>query len=155
MLRPPTWRGQLRIWAGAIFMASLLATALTLTAEAQTPTPTPPPSIISVSPTSGPPQSTSIIVFGSNFAASQSVSIRYDNSAVGNVSSGSGTWSFSFSVPASASGPHTVRATAGAQVATANFDVTPIALMAITSGPHGLPVGVTGRGFGASQSGIA
>lgn len=113
---------------------------------------------VTVSPTTGVP-GTQVTVTGSGFGAGETdVTVTYDGSAVvsGLSSSVVGGWSATFSVPPSAAGPHTIRASSSLTSATADITFTITARVSIsrTSGAPGTSVTVTGGGFGANETGI-
>jgi len=137
-----------RVFVISILLLSVLGVALFQAGLAQAQQPTPPPSpSISVSPTQGPP-GTSISVSGTNFPQNQSVTITFNGTSVGSASTGSGSWSQSFTVPASPSGTRTIEAGG----ATSTFTVTPEASLSTTSGAVGSQITVTGEGFSASEA---
>src|SRR5207245_2676811 len=79
-----------------------------------TPPPPPPSASISLNPTSG-PAGTTVTVTGSNFAANSGITISYDGTTVtttpGTITTSStGSFSATFTVPASTAGYHTVTA---------------------------------------------
>jgi len=104
---------------------------------------------ISISPSRGSPGTTSITVSGTDFA-SGTFSITYDNTEVGTVSTGGGSWSQTFVVPASALGSHTVKV----GTPTATFTVDSRITLSPARGAVGTAVTVTGDGFGAGQGGL-
>lgn len=105
---------------------------------------------ITIIPFRGAPGITNVTVSGSNFAASSSVSITYDGSAVATASTGSGSWTQSFLVPKSGLGSHTV----SAGTASATFTVTSRTSLSLYQGKVGAQVIARGDGFAASQGGI-
>ena len=73
---------------------------------AETPTPPPPtatpvPPRITLSHSQGSPSTTTITVTGYNFTTG-TYGIYFDDTSMGNISSASGDWSYSFIVPAAA-----------------------------------------------------
>ena len=114
-----------------------------------TPTPTPVPATIAINPSRGSPNSTTVIVNGSNFV-SGTYSITYDSAVVGTLTTSGGSWSQAFLVPPSGQGPHTV--TVGTLNAT--FTVEPKITLSLTRGSQGTQVFLTGNGFAAGQAGM-
>ena len=108
---------------------------------------------ITLTPNTGPPQTTFVQAIGANFATSSIFSVTYDGTSVGsvNTTAGSGSWVLSFSVPISAGGNHTVQA----GTTTATFVVTSAITVSAATGSAGSSLTITGMGFGASQTGIA
>ena len=117
--------------------------------------PLPFPPICVLSPNSGLVGS-SVTVSGCGFAASSSVTISFDGSAVATTTTdGAGSYSTSFIVPPSNSGPHTIKALdAALNLATATFTVTsnPSLTLNPTSGKIGSSVTAYDFGFAASSS---
>ena len=115
---------------------------------------------ISLSQSSGAP-GTSVTVIASGFGAGETgVTVTYDGAivATGITAGGQGTWSTTFSVPASASGSHTITAygstTQASSIAAVTFVVTGSISLSRSSGAPGSSVTVTGSGFGGSETGI-
>ena len=122
----------------------------TFTVTSSTPT-------ITLSPTSGPVGS-SVMVAGSNFPVSTSITVKFGTATVTTIpstvtSSTSGTFSASFTIPSgAAAGSHTVTATGGTSTATATFTVGGTVTISPTSGAVGTTVTVSGSSFGASKT---
>jgi hypothetical protein len=131
--------------------------------EASAPFTVPSPSI-SITPTSGPP-GTSIIVVGINFKLGATVTIFFDLNSNGLLDSGesvgtvtassSGAFSTTVSAPTLPSDTYNVRATDGVNTAPpgVTFTITSAISLSPTSGPPGTTVTVSGSGFGAGDSG--
>src|SRR5438445_429877 len=121
-----------------------------------TPPPPPPSASISLNPTSG-PAGTTVTVTGSNFAANSGITISYDGTTVtttpGTITTSStGSFSATFTVPASTAGSHTVSAKdAVSNSASAQYTVTPSISLSPTTGPTGTIVTIKGTGFAASS----
>jgi len=94
----------------------------------------------------------SVTVTGAAFTASQSVSVNYDGTSVGQTTASSaGAWSVTFTVPASATGSHTIEADGLSKY----FTITPVITLNKNSAPAGSTITVTGSGFGSGESGIS
>jgi len=96
-----------------------------------------------------------VTVGGTGFAASTTVTIFYDASSVGTDTTGAnGTFAgFTFTVPASTKGTHTVRGKDTTVYSpTVNFIVSPDITIIPTSGAVGDTVTVSGTGFATSSS---
>jgi hypothetical protein len=94
-----------------------------------------------------------ITISGTGFAASQSVTIYFDDTSTSSATTDSlGTVSqTSFTVPASAWGSHTIRIQdASGNYATATFSTKQGITLTPTSGPIGTMVTVSGKGFNAN-----
>ena len=122
---------------------------------AQTPTPVPPtatpiPASISVTPAQGSPRTSSISVSGFNFTQNTTVNITYDGISVGSTFTSSGSWIYTFMVPASPAGSHIVKAGTLEGV----FTVVPTTSISPTRGTVGTSVTISGDGFAASQQGL-
>src|SRR5574341_2419497 len=110
--------------------------------------------MITVTPTSG-AIGTTVTVSGSNFGASKTITIRFDNDNVltspfSVVSTTTGAFSATFTIPSAALvGSHTISAMDGTLTATGIFNVSGISLVSIspTSGAAGIALTVTGSGF--------
>ncbi len=116
--------------------------------------------IISLNRTSGTPKS-SVTITGSGFGASETgITVTYDGIAASSGISANpeGSWSYTFTVPASPSGSHTIDAygssTPASTVPDVTFTVTPSISTSQISAASGSSVTVTGSGFGASETGI-
>src|SRR2546422_4687080 len=117
---------------------------------------------ISLNPSSG-PTGTIVTVTGKNFVANSGITISYDNATITTTpatitTDSTGSFTGSITVPSSAAGTHTVKATdAAAHPASASFTVTttPVATISLnpTSGPTGTTVNISGSNF-AANSGI-
>ena len=130
-------------------LPSNTVSAQTATPIPPTATPTPLPQSMSITPTLGSPGITTVTVTGENFP-SGSYSITYANTSVGTVSSTGASWTFSFLVPASALGSHTI--TAGTSSAT--FTVNPSITLTPAGGAVGTRVTVKGVGLVAGRGGL-
>jgi len=109
---------------------------------------------ITINPTSGAVGDT-VTVSGTGFAANSNVSFFFDDASVGTTptSNGNGTFSGTFSVPATSRGSHTVKAQdASANAATATFSVSVKLTVSPTSGAVGDTVTVGGTGFAANSN---
>jgi Bacterial Ig-like domain len=112
---------------------------------------------ITLNPTSG-PVLTQVAVTGTGFDPLSLVTINFDNTNLGTVTTtSSGEFSVTFIVPVSSSiGDHTVKASQGSNSASKTFKVTalanPIIFLDPTSGPEGTPVDITGAGFDPNSS---
>ena len=113
---------------------------------------------ITLSPTSGNVGDT-VTISGSGFAASSSISTHtYDGVTVGltpaaPTSDTSGSFSATFTAPASVTGSHTVSVTdASANSASATLTVAPKITLVATSGGSNDTVTINGTGFGASKA---
>ena len=109
---------------------------------------------ITVSPTNA-AVGAQVTISGSGFSASSPVTFFIDDVSVsgGATTSASGSFSSPLTVPAVAGGSHTLKAqdTGGAS-ATVAFSVSQTMSIAPQTGPAGISVRVTGKGFGASKS---
>jgi hypothetical protein len=106
------------------------------------------------------PSGTSVTVTGSGFGASETgITITYDGTTVSSAISADylGNWSSTFTIPASATGSHTIGASgpSSGSVSGLPFMVSPAVTISRPSGPPGTSVTVTGSGFGASESDIS
>ena len=112
------------------------------------------PQSITINPTTG-NVGRSVIVSGSNFAASSLTTISYDGVTVRTTTtnpSGQIPSGVTFTVPTSAVGTHTIVATdASGDTATTSYTITPSITLSRSSGPVGSVVSVTGQGFAASS----
>lgn len=91
--------------------------------------------VITLNATSG-PIGTAISITGTGFAPTTAVTIKFGDTTVANPTSNSnGGFSTSFTVPSSLSGPKTVTATQGSNIATKPFTVTPSTVPAISLSP--------------------
>jgi len=110
---------------------------------------------VSVSPASG-PVGTTVTITGTDFDPSISITVLFDSTTMLSniVSSASGAWSASFTVPASVSGGHAIVAYGGSNTYSAYFYTIPAIALSKTSGAPGSSVTVTGSGFVANESGI-
>jgi len=96
-----------------------------------------------------------ITVSGTGFAASQSVTIYFDDETAGSATTNSlGTFtSTTFTVPASYWGSHTIRAQdASGYYAAVTFSTKQSTTLSPTSGPVGTKVTITGNGFNANTT---
>jgi hypothetical protein len=111
---------------------------------------------ITITPATGAPGMT-VTVNGSGFGASKPVTIKYNAAAVTTTpatinTDSTGSFSASFTVPASVAGTYAVEASDGTYSASANFAITiNITLSEITSeaspGHVGMPITISGAGF--------
>jgi len=115
---------------------------------------------ISISRSTG-SSGTSVTVTGSGFGAAETgITVTYDGTPVttGTTANSQGTWSTTFSVPASASGSHSIGAygstTQAASVGEVSFIVGASLSISRNTGASGSSVTVTGSGFGAAETGI-
>ena len=110
---------------------------------------------ISVSPASGSPGGT-VTVTGTDYKASESVTVYYDNQAMSSVTASGGNWSISFKIPASPSGTsHYINAVgASSGTVSAVFTVIPYIWTSVSSGLVGKSLTVYGSGFTALESGV-
>jgi len=110
--------------------------------------------MITLSPTNGVIGST-VTVTGSNFGASKTITIRFDNSNISTnpvtvISTGTGSFAATLAIPSNAiAGSHTVSATDGTLMASGIFNVSGSSIVTIspTSGAVGTMLTVTGSGF--------
>ncbi|MBI4286883.1 MAG: IPT/TIG domain-containing protein [Chloroflexi bacterium] len=103
----------------------------------------------------------SVTVNGSGFGASESgITVTYDGSNVapGISANADGTWNTTFTVPASAGGLHSIRAsgsiTQSFSVPDLSFTVNPGISLSRTTGTPGTSVTVSGAGFAPNEAGI-
>ena len=115
---------------------------------------------ISISRSTG-ASGTSVTVTGSGFGAAENgIMVTYDGTpaTTGTTASSQGTWSATFSVPASASGSHSIGAygstTQAGSVPEVSFIVGSSISLSRSTGASGSSVAVTGSGFGANETGI-
>jgi hypothetical protein len=104
---------------------------------------------------------TSISVTGKGFAASEaSIKVIYDSSDVktGITADSNGSWSTSFTAPASHAGTHTIDAsgstTAATSVGDESFTIEPAIAISPLSGGVGCTITATGSGFADAETGI-
>ena len=99
-----------------------------------------------------------VTVSGTGFAASQVVTVTFDAVAVTTTpatvtTNTSGSFTATFTIPASSRGAHTVKAQdTSLNAATAIFTVGPKIALSPATGPAGITVTIVGSGFGASQT---
>ena len=110
---------------------------------------------ISLSPRSG-NVGDEVTVTGNGFNSNRLITITFDGVKVntGPMSvhtDGTGCFDADFSVPASTSGSHTVKADDGRDVASASFNTLASITLSPTSGPIGAEVTIHGTGFGPSK----
>lgn len=114
---------------------------------------------ITISPESG-TAGTTISVSGKGFAASETITVTYDGTTMKSdvAASTTGSWSTTFTAPASPGGARPVGAsgttTSAANVEKKNFTVKATIAVEPLSGSVGTAVTVKGSGFVASESGI-
>jgi len=93
-----------------------------------------------------------ITVDGYGFNDSATVTIYYDGESVGtDYTDDDGTFEFTFTVPDSTKGTHTVRARDSYYSPTVNFTVSPEVTISSSSGAVGDTITVSGTGFAASS----
>jgi hypothetical protein len=109
---------------------------------------------VTVSPATG-IVGTSVTVSGTGYGNAETVSVTYDGTVVVSsvAASSSGSWSTSFTLPASGFGARTLTAT-GTNTATTTFSVTPSITSNKSNAAPGTSVTITGTGFGVSETGI-
>lgn len=115
---------------------------------------------IAIDPNSG-SSVTTITVAGRGFGVSEkNVAITYDgiNVKSGITADSNGSWSTSFTAPASGRGNHAIDAsgdiTKGSDVADKTFSVSPVVRMDPASGPVGTLITITATGFASAEGGI-
>jgi len=109
---------------------------------------------IALSPNSG-TVGTSVVATGSGFDASASFTVAWNGTTTlcsGGATLGDGSFSCTFSIPLGPGGGQSIRATEGANQATATFTIEPGLSISDTVGFVGTPETVEGNGFGASAS---
>ena len=105
---------------------------------------------ITLNPTSG-NVGTSILVSGTGFASSSTITITYDGAVqIYPTSNSVGSFSASFVAPASSSGAHTIQATDGTNTGTATFTIASLIVLNPSSGIVSSTVSVSGSGFTAN-----
>lgn len=93
----------------------------------------------------------SVTVYGESFPIGAAVALTWDGASVATGSTtGTGSFTITFTVPASVAGTHTVAATAGASTASTTMSVAPKISLSPASGTIGTTVTVNGTGFGAT-----
>ena len=104
---------------------------------------------------------TSLTINGTGFVAGEGgIVVTYDGIPVGTSTTAntSGSWTLTFSIPASAGGTHTFDAsgsvTKSNEVPDRAFSVTPGLILNKNSGPPGTQVTINGAGFAANETGI-
>ncbi len=120
---------------------------------------TAPPPSITLTPSTG-AAGTTVTVSGSNFGATKTITIKFDNSVIATnpptvTSSNTGTFSSAtITIPSTATaGNHTVSATDGTLTASGTFTVVTTAItLSPTSGAAGTVVTVSGTNFAASAT---
>ncbi|MBN1190204.1 MAG: IPT/TIG domain-containing protein [Dehalococcoidales bacterium] len=107
-----------------------------------------------ISPTTG-SEGTLVTASGTAFGASETINLTYDNAPIGTpvTADSTGSWTSTFSIPISSSGPHKIGA--GSNIAPLNFTIGSSISINKTSGISGTSVTVSGSGFGANESGIS
>ncbi|MGA3291515.1 MAG: IPT/TIG domain-containing protein, partial [Candidatus Bathyarchaeia archaeon] len=107
---------------------------------------------ITLSPTNG-NVGTPILVSGTGFAFSSTITITYDGTVQTYPTSNSvGSFSASFAAPVSVSGAHTVQASDGTNNGSAAFTITQIIALSPSSGIVSSTVAVSGSGFKANST---
>lgn len=112
---------------------------------------------MSLSATSGHVGDT-VTISGSNFPANSTITATYDGAALSlsgtttTTSAGSIPSGVTFNVPASVTGSHTVRVTAGGQTGSASFAVSPAISLSPSSGGAGTSDSISGTGFAANTT---
>jgi len=108
-----------------------------------------------LSPTSG-PAGIPVNIIGSGFAPSSTIYMYYDSSYAYQTGSSdaSGNAAFTFLIPASTIGDHTIKAVdSSSNEASQNYTVVaPTFAINPTSGPAGIPVNIIGSGFAPSST---
>jgi hypothetical protein len=113
--------------------------------------------IILLNSTSG-STGTAVNATGTGFGPSKIITIKYDGTTQTTTpatvtTTAYGTFSCTFSIPASSNGGHSVSATdASANTASASFTVSPTINLTPTTSTFGSTVTVSGTGFGASKA---
>ena len=110
---------------------------------------------IILSPNTG-PVGTSVAVSGLGFAANSTITLSFDGlvqttSPTSIVSSNTGGFSATFTIPESAAGPHIVQATDGTNSFAATFNITSSISLNPQTGVIGSTVSVSGSGFAANS----
>ncbi|MBM3941721.1 MAG: hypothetical protein FJ316_02115 [SAR202 cluster bacterium] len=114
---------------------------------------------ISASKNSG-PVGTPVSVSGAGFAVNETgVNITFDGVNIASTTANAqGTWTANFTVPATASGNHTIgafgRTTLATSVGTVAFTVQPAIALNKSTGAPGTSVTITGTGFAVSDTNI-
>lgn len=99
----------------------------------------------------------SVIVTGSGFGTSESVTVTWDGIALANRSADAqGSWSATLTVPPAVRGVHTIGAHGGFTVTSVNqaFTITPTLTISPMSGPSDTVLTAGGTGFGAGETAI-
>lgn len=141
--------------------ATSTATSTSTATPTSSPTPTPAgprvqgTPVLVLTPSTG-KVGTSVSAVVSGFTANEAIQLRWYTgasfvSAGGFTVNSRGTGSFTFTIPATTSGSHRVRAQGGSGRADAYFDVKRSTRLSPTSGPRGTTVTVTLRGFKANK----
>ena len=103
-----------------------------------------------LNPTSG-IVGTNVVVSGVNFSVGTTVIIRYDSVQMGSSRADNlGAFSFSFKIPNSSGGNHTISCTDGINTVNITFIVTASANLSPNSGVVDSEISITGKGFVAS-----
>lgn len=114
---------------------------------------------VSISPLGGPPGTiVTVTAVNSSFTIGETVTIVFDTQTVlSATANATGGLSATITVPAAASGTHTIGATGVSSLNTGNvtFTVTPGMSANRLSGPVGTSVVIGGSGFAASETGIS
>ena len=108
---------------------------------------------ITLSPQSGVPGDI-ITITGNDFELNSWVDIYFDGIWIDEVFSASGVFTIDIEIPEIRSGTYRIRAEAGDDEEEASFSVRPGVSVSPRSGAIGTMITVTGRGFGANETGI-
>ncbi len=107
-----------------------------------------------ITPATG-PIATKVTVTGTGFRASETIALNYDGAAASTspvTTDAKGSFSATFDVPASASGPHAVTAADSVSTSSKNFTVSPTAASTPPGGFVGTKITVTGSGYLANAA---
>jgi hypothetical protein len=133
-----------------VFRTLVFTIILSLLMIAVTATPALAAGTIDISPTSG-PVGTLVSISAQGFTASSTYTVYFSGVAIRSGSTGTGTFTTTFSVPSYARGQYLVTVTVGADSSSETFDVTPQITLSPSSGYVGDTVTVSGSGFNAGS----